>query len=205
MRYCLIVEDIPAVAASQVRMATEVFPGIVLEVSGDLAAARTALAQRQPDLILLDIGLPDGEGTELLREGIIPTATQVIITTIFDDDDHLFAALRAGAHGYLLKDEPEERFMASLRDIGKGQPPLSAPIARRIMQSFIPKKTGERLTQREVDVLSLIARGHSLQSVATKLGLTRNTAASYLKVVYQKLHISSRAEAALSAKELGLL
>ncbi len=205
MRYGLIVEDIPAVATTLKQHLVSAFPDIQVTMAESLAAAQLALTQIKPDILLLDIGLPDGEGSSLLTEKRIDPSTLVVITTIFDDDTHLFAALRAGANGYLLKDEPEAQLIAALKGIAEGRPPLSPAIARRIIASFTPPEQEGNLSPREIDVLSLIAKGYSLRDAAGLLGLSHNTVAGYLKTVYQKLQVNSRAEATLKAVNLGLV
>lgn len=205
MRYGLIVEDIPEVAATLKQHLVAAFPDIQVALAESLTSARRALAETKPDILLLDIGLPDGEGSSLLTEKRIDPTTLVVITTIFDDDTHLFAALRAGANGYLLKDEPEVQLIAALQGIAEGRPPLSPAIARRIIASFTPPVQEGNLSPREVDVLSLIAKGYSLRDAAGLLGLSHNTVAGYLKTVYQKLQVNSRAEATLKAVDLGLV
>lgn len=211
MQTALVVEDIAPVARAVAARLQMVFPGIVSREVSTLKAARRVLAEGVPDIVLLDIGLPDGEGTDLLREGLLPEPSMVVITTIFDDDEHLFRALRLGAQGYLLKDEPEESFVASLQGIVAGRPPLSPAVARKVLATFrdapSANLSGQRctLSPREKEVLSLIARGYSVRGVAEMLGLTHNTIAGYLKAVYQKLHVSTRAEATLRAMQMGLV
>ncbi|MDX5298143.1 MAG: response regulator transcription factor, partial [Gammaproteobacteria bacterium] len=122
-----------------------------------------------------------------------------------DDDEHLFEALRQGADGYLLKDETDERMVHLLRQFAEGQPPLSASIARRILGSFHAPAGSEGLTPREQDVLVLAAKGYSARQISDMLGLSPHTTAGYLKGVYRKLQVNSRAEATLAAIRLGLV
>ncbi|MBX3706614.1 MAG: response regulator transcription factor [Pseudomonadales bacterium] len=207
MHSCLIVEDLPDASQELRRRVGHAFPGCTVVEAATLAAARAALAAQRFDLILLDIGLPDGDGTELLTSGDVPASSTVVVTTIFSDDQHLFAALRAGAQGYLLKDDPESAFNASLQGIVAGRPPLSPAMARRMMESFRahPAASPTMLTPREREVLALVARGNSVRHTSELLGLTQNTTAGYLKNIYQKLHVNSRAGATLVAVRLGLV
>ena len=128
---------------------------------------------------------------------------------MFDDDQHLFSALRAGAKGYVLKDQPQDDLAKMLKGIIDGQPPLSAPIARRLLDFFQPEQTvdadEEKLTNREQEVLTLIAKGYTLAKVGEMLGISRNTTAGYVKTLYRKLNVSSRAEATLAATRRGMV
>ena len=167
-----------------------------------------------PTLALVDLVLPDGSGAELIRElaDSHPAATPIVIS-IYDDDAHLFDAIAAGAKGYLLKDERPERLVQTLRLIEQGEPPLSPSIARRMMAYFhnrAPAHVGDGahevlLTTREKEVLALLGRGLRLSEAATHLGLTRHTVAGYVKILYSKLNISSRAQAAVEAMKRGLI
>lgn len=207
----LVVEDLPAPAQWLAAVLEEAFAGIRVDVASSLAEARALLALRIPDIALIDLGLPDGSGVDLIRE--ITQAhpkSQCIVTTIYADDRHLFPALRAGAAGYLLKDQPKERVVSALRGIASGEPPLSPVIAQRLLRVF-GQDQSEAATQesplstREREALVLIAKGYKLPEVAEQLGVTRNTAAGFIKSIYRKLNISSRAEATLEAARMGLV
>jgi DNA-binding NarL/FixJ family response regulator len=203
----LIVEDQVDALQWMVAAVGGAFPACDVRTSGTLADARAILAAWQPDLALIDIGLPDGSGLDLIRaldrDG---SRTLTVVTTVFSDDEHLFAALRAGAQGYLLKDDSRERMCELLREIVAGQPPLSPSIARRLLGHFREAPEGDvALTDRERDVLTLLAKGYTVTKVADLLDITRNTAAGYAKSVYRKLNVSSRAEATLEATRRGLV
>lgn len=205
----LVVEDLPVSRDWLSTVLLDAFPEIEIAYAESLAVARDRLRQSVPDLALVDLGLPDGDGVELIlalhRDR---TRCQCVVTTIYADDAHLFPALRAGAAGYLLKDQPKERLVTQLRGIAAGEPPLSPTIARRLLRVFEPEPPHERaegLSPRERETLILIAKGYRLNEVAECLGVTRNTAAGYIKGVYRKLQVSSRAEAALAAARMGLV
>jgi len=208
----LVVEDLPAPALWLAAVLQEAFPGITVDRAASLAEARATLKQRLPDIALVDLGLPDGSGTDLIRElATAHSECQIVVTTIYADDRHLFPALRAGATGYLLKDQPKEKVIASLRGIANGEPPLSPVIAQRLLRIFggpqggVAESDAPRLSNRERETLILIAKGYKLAEVSLQLGVTRNTAAGFIKSIYRKLNISSRAEATLEAARLGLV
>lgn len=205
MQNVLVVEDIADVRRALCSMVECAFPGIAVSEASSLAGARTAMAETRFDLLLLDLGLPDGNGVDIVHDwaGRVP---QIVITTIFDDDEHLFDALRAGADGYLLKDEPREVLVELLRGINEGRPPLSASIARRMLHFFRPAMPVRTpLSPRETEVLTLITRGYTVRDVADALNMSSNTAAGHIKSIYSKLSVNSRAEAAMEAIRLGVV
>lgn len=209
----LVVEDVASAAAWLSGLLQEVF-GCEIYVAASVREGRRKLSMYPPDLVLVDLGLPDGSGIELLRFAAqqYPECLRVV-TTIYADDEHLFAALRAGVQGYLLKDEPDAKVRRALKSIADGEPPLSSLVAQRMLAAFgAPAQAAqndgqeeEALSPREREVLMLIAKGMRLPEVAEMLGISRNTAAGYIKSVYRKLGVSSRAEAALKAANLGLV
>lgn len=204
----LIVEDRLATARALERLLAEQFPDVQVRTVGGVAEALACLKTWGPDLALIDLGLPDGSGVQIIEHlSANQPACFRVVTTIFADDVHLFPALRAGANGYLLKDQPAAQLGKALKGILNGEPPLSPAIARRLLQVFNPEpdETGVKLSPRERETLILIAKGCRLREVAEQLGVTRNTAAGYLKSVYRKLDVSSRAEATLEAVRRGLV
>jgi DNA-binding NarL/FixJ family response regulator len=187
---------------------TAAFEGVeVVGVAGSLEEARRLVPTLLPlDVALIDLGLPDGSGLTLITQlRTLAPACQCVVTSIFDDDEHVFPALRAGACGYLLKDQPREVLSAALQGIVSGHPPLSPAIARRVLRFFQPEPTpGPQLTERELETLRYIARGLTQAECARVMGLSPHTVVGYVKEVYRKLNVSSRAEAALVARDLGL-
>ncbi|MDV6329968.1 response regulator transcription factor [Asticcacaulis sp. 201] len=208
---CLLVEDQPP---NQIRMTEALktaFENVRVEVTGSLKEARQWLAGASPGaftLAVVDLGLPDGSGVDIIAE--ISTAFPQVITvvsSIYDDDGHLFEALSAGARGYLLKTQEPEMIVHYLRRIEQGEPPLSPSIALRLLSHFrthLRPSSEVALTGRETETLALLARGLTIAEVARHLMLSPPTVAGYVKTIYQKLNISSRAEATLQAVKRGL-
>jgi DNA-binding NarL/FixJ family response regulator len=188
---------------------------LLLEDIPEIRAWMRALVQTMRfDLALIDLGLPDGRGVDVVtRLRDLQPEAQSVVVTIHDDDEHLFPALQAGAYGYILKEQPRELIAEQLQRISQGEPPLSPSIARRVIahfaaaaQSLARKSTvpSAHLTDRETEVLLRVGKGFTLPEIATQLGLSRHTIADYVKQIYRKLNVSSRAEAALEAQRMGL-
>lgn len=216
-RSVLVVEDNVEVRKALVHALQQEFAGIDCSGIGTFWEAKSLLVgsgARDFDLVLLDIGLPDGSGVELIRiiSERLPRTTPIVIT-IFDNDRTLFDALAAGAKGYLLKSATMASLIQQLRRIDGGEPPLSPQIAHRMMAHFKTSSrhssgdgaAAEALTPREEDVLRMLGKGLTALDIAGALGMTRNTCATHIKSIYRKLRISSRAEAALEADRRGLL
>jgi DNA-binding NarL/FixJ family response regulator len=209
LKTCLIVEDLPESQRGLALALRSIFPAIEIASAYSLHEARQWLAQHPaPALALIDLGLPDGSGIELIAAlNRRAPATLCIVATIYDDDQHLLPALRAGAQGYLLKDQRWQQLAELLSGIVEGRPPLSPAIARKLLGYFrpLPPSIGDALTQRESEVLKLIAKGVTQAEAARMLGISTHTVCGYVKDIYRKLNVSSRAEAALTAQKLGLV
>ena len=162
------------------------------------------LPRRNPQVILMDINLPGMSGVECIRQlrGVLP-AVQIVMLTVYDDSDRIFQALQMGANGYLLKRATADEIVQAIRDVHSGGAPMSAYIARKVVQSFQKQsptaKPDEVLSRRESEVLGYVARGYSDKEVAEALGLTSATVRSYLKTIYSKLHVHSRTQAIIKA------
>lgn len=210
MNRFLIVEDVAeSVIWLSARLRAVWGDSIEIDSAATLKQARQKLELQSFDCVLVDLGLPDGSGMDLLQEHRQkPGSTRFIVATIYDDDDHLFGALRAGAQGYLLKERPAADIENALRGLREGIPPLSPAVAIRMMEFFAAPKAAASenpLTERERDVLVLIAKGMSVAEAASTLGISAHTARGYVKDIYRKLGISSRAEASLRASRMGLI
>ncbi len=209
-----IVEDLPDVCAGLLSLLGAT-PG--LTALGAWPTAEAALAALPttgcPDVLLMDIHLSDDPGaldgiaaTRLVR-GYCP-ATQVVMCTVYEDDARLFAALQAGATGYLLKSTPPEQIVAALHEVMTGGSPMSARIARRVVSAFqlsglplTPNKAapptlpGNELTPRECDTLDLLAQGYRYRDIAARLFVSPETVKSHVRHIYEKLQARNRTEA----------
>lgn len=203
-----MLEDQPVVRRLLTDVVRTVHPDARIIDVASCADAQAAMDEHDLDLALVDLGLPDGSGIDVIRrlKQQHPDA-EVVVATIFDDDSHLFEAMEAGADGYLLKESSRDELVDGLRDLRHGRPPLSDPIARRLVSFFHQPAPADqpRLTPREREVLKLLAKGLNRADIAELLGLTKNTVSDYIKAIYKKLDVSSRAEAALEAERLGLV
>jgi DNA-binding NarL/FixJ family response regulator len=217
----LIVEDLDEPRLWLAEILPRALPAVQhVDTAATLAEARECMRAYDYGLALVDWGLPDGTSEHLIAQLVAarPDAV-VIVATIHDDDTHVFPALRAGASGYILKSQPGDEVMAQLRRIEVGEPALSPSIALRLLRHFraapSPAHAARpaaasahqevKLTDREVDVLRLIAKGYRAPEVAPLLGITASTVSSYVRDIYRKLGISSRAEAAMEAARRGLV
>ncbi|MBI5462821.1 MAG: response regulator transcription factor [Gammaproteobacteria bacterium] len=209
MRYGLVLEDLPDSRAWLVEVMRRAFPDIEVSEAGTLAEARAAVQRQRPDIALIDLNLPDGFGVSLIGElNQLSPDIFTVVATIYDDDQHVFPALRAGAHGYLLKEQSQELLANLLKGIVSGEPPLSPSIARKMLRFFSPSPSETppvELTPREQEVLRLIAKGYKLAEVARILEISRHTVADYVKNLYRKLNITTRAEATLEATRRGIV
>lgn len=184
------------------------FPACRVATAERIVDARASLALAAPDIAIIDLSLPDGSGIEIiewLRDHL--PACRTVVATVFADDQHLFSALRAGALGYILKEDTGAALVAQLRGFVLGEPMLSAPIADRLVRFFHPAARADTvdLSGREREVLVMLAKGLSIPKVATLLAISPNTAATHAKSVYRKLGVTTRAEATLEATRRGLI
>jgi len=212
MKNILLLEDLPEIRAWLRKLVLQVFPASQISESARVHDAISLVSAVKFDLALIDLGLPDGSGVDVVTKlrDVQPEAQSVVVT-IHDDDEHLFPALQAGAFGYILKEQPRELITEQLQRISQGEPPLSPSIARRVMAYFSAKAKPQpstlphvSLTDRESEVLLRVAKGYTLPEIGVQLGLSRHTIADYVKQIYRKLNVSSRAEAALEAQRMGL-
>jgi DNA-binding NarL/FixJ family response regulator len=202
----LVVEDDPA-TLQWITAALSAAPGTQVQGCGSVAEARDCIDRSLPDIVLTDLGLPDGSGIDVIRHARQRNAgCEVLVISIFGDDAHVVAAIEAGASGYLLKDSSLDQLGEQLQHLRDGGSPLSPQIARTLIRRqhlraqpsgppSAPAVEGLALTERELEVLTFIAKGFSYQEGADMLGISTNTVRTHVKRIYQKLSVNSRTEA----------
>jgi DNA-binding NarL/FixJ family response regulator len=173
-------------------------------------ALRALVPDHAPDVALCDIGLPGMsgiEGVRLLRERF--PALQILMLTVFADNEHVFEAICAGASGYLLKDTPPARLLESIRELAEGGAPMSPEVARKVVTMFArtppPRTVEHRLSPRELELLQLLAQGHGYKTAARAMGVAIDTVRFHVRNVYEKLHVHSKSEAVIKALKQGLV
>ncbi len=207
----LITDDHPLFRKGM-RALLDAQPGI--EVVGEAASGPEAVersAALQPDLVLMDLQMPEGGGLAATKAitGAHPDV-RVLVVTLFEDEDSVFAALRAGARGYVLKDAEEGEMLRAIRAVGEGESIFSPSIAVRLQQFFaasrqvIPEDVFPELTDREREVLELIARGQTNAQIAEALTIALKTVRNHVSNIYNKLQVADRAQAVIRARDAGL-
>ena len=170
---------------------------------GSYASAEEALdhlPKEKPNVVLMDINLGGMDGIECVRrlKPVMPDS-QFLMLTVFEDTEKIFRALSAGASGYLLKRMPPKKLFEAIMEVLEGGSPMSAPIARKVVQSFqaAPAKEGEQaaLSQRDLSVINGLAQGLAYKQIADQLGVSIHTVRNYIRRIYEKLHVQSRTEA----------
>jgi DNA-binding NarL/FixJ family response regulator len=174
-----------------------------LRLAGDYPDAETALQEiprKPPDVVLMDINLPGMNGVECVRQlkSNLPEV-QVLMLTVYEDSDSLFNSLKAGASGYLLKRTVSTKLLEAIRDVHTGGSPMTPQLARRLVQFFSSPSSAQasvsKLTAGEKEFLDQLARGYAYKEIADRMKISIDTVRSYVRTVYEKLHVHSRTEA----------
>jgi NarL family two-component system response regulator LiaR len=206
----VLIADDHAVVRFGLRALLATEPGI--EVIGEAADGIAAVEQvraLRPDVLLLDLLMPGKNGLQVMEElAEAAPAVRILVLTNSADDEHLFPAIKAGALGYLLKESGPHELLTAIRNVAHGESSLHPAVARRVLQEFArppaPPAAEEHLTERETEVLRLVAHGLSNKDVAAQLSLSERTVRSHVSTILAKLHLSSRTQAALYALRMGL-
>ena len=184
------------------------------EVVGEAATGEEAVDSAmslQPDVILMDLQMPGINGIEATRRILNATPhIGVLVLTMFEDDDSVFAAMRAGARGYLLKGADQQEILRAIRSIANGEAIFAPAIAQRLINFFanpnppVPPQSFPELTEREREILGLIAQGDSNTEIADRLSLSQKTVRNHVSNIFSKLQVVDRAQAIVRAREAGL-
>ena len=194
--------------------------GMLLNLERDIQVVATAedgadavekVTEHEPDLVLMDLKMPGMNGIEATRQilDVLPD-TRILVITLFDDDDSVFLALRAGARGYILKDADESEILSAIRAVANGAAIFSPAVATRVLALFhrfdgqVVEPAFPNLTPREREILELIAEGKSNQRIAQQLNLTVKTIGNNVSNIFSKLQVADRSEAIVRAREAGL-
>ncbi|MEO8383894.1 MAG: response regulator transcription factor [Betaproteobacteria bacterium] len=215
----LIVEDDPAFRA---RYAAMLANDPSFEVVASVATGAEGLAMldlRKPDVLLVDLGLPDLSGIEVIRHAsqTLPKC-ECMVVTVFGDEEHVLASIEAGAAGYLLKDASEESFLSGIQELINGGSPISPIIARRLLKRFQAEPTAASvaidvddegdsvsLSDREREILLLASKGFNYPEMGKLMSISPHTVTSHVKKIYRKLAVHSRGEAVFEANRMGLI
>ena len=181
----------------------------LLNSSADVAGGLAALKEHKPDILLTDLGLPDGSGIEIIQSvERLHLDCEVMVISGFQDEHNVFSALEAGAKAYILKHDKSQKITDAILSMMDGGAPISPVIARLMLQKFqrpLPAELPEALTERQVKILKLVSQGFSSKEIAEKLSISYYTVTTHIKNIYNKLQVNSRAEALHEAGRLGLL
>jgi DNA-binding NarL/FixJ family response regulator len=206
----LIADDHP-VFRKGLRALLTSMPNTVLvgEATNGTEAIRMA-EQLQPDVVLMDLQMPNGGGLVAIRQIVMTSPhIRILVVTMFQDDDSVFAAMRAGARGYVLKDMHDEDIARAILAVGNGEAIFSPAIAERMMNFFaarpaLPIEVFPDLTESERNVLKLMAQGTSNEAIAQQLSFSTKTVRNYVSNIFSKLQVADRAQAIVKAREAGL-
>lgn len=203
-----LVEDEPGVRANLINIINEA-PGFqVCGAYNDGLQALKGIQASPPDVVLMDINLPGLSGPECVSrlKELLPTLP-VLMLTVYDDSDQIFKSLMSGATGYLLKRTPKDKLLAAIEEIISGGAPMSRQIARQVVHFFQGLKQApaviqrapeiKTLTEREEQVLMLLSKGYAYKEIADRLNISFETVRTYVRTIYEKLHVHSRTEATL--------
>jgi DNA-binding NarL/FixJ family response regulator len=205
----VVADDHPLFRKGMIAMLSEV-PGFTIAGEAETGTAAIAVVgEQRPDIVLMDLHMPEMGGILAIRE--IRAAwpdTRILVVTMYEDDDSVFLSLRAGAHGYVLKDAREAEFERAIRAVASGEAIFSPVIAGRVLSWFAARSRQEKgefeqLTQREREILDELAEGHANATIARHLNISAKTVANHLSTIFAKLQVNDRGAAIVRAREAG--
>ncbi len=205
----VLADDHPVVRAGLTALLSSLGGIAVVGVGTDGREAVREVVLQRPDVAVLDLQMPGTDGFAATREiGRVAPEVGVLVLTMFDDDDSVFAAMRAGARGYVIKGAEQEEIGRAIRAVAAGEAIFGPGVAARVLQFFArppaPTDPFPELTGRERDILGLLAAGHPNPAIAARLGLSPKTVANHLSSIFAKLQVADRTQAILRAREAGL-
>lgn len=209
----LIVEDDPAFQQRFAALINSAHDMVLAGVAENLSCGMALLDGAPADVLLVDLGLPGGCGSTLIRSALARwPQCDVMVVSIFGDEAHVMAAIEAGATGYLLKDENGADLLQQIRSLRAGGSPITPVIARQLLLRLSPATPSAHepnraltLSAQECKVLGLAAKGYSYEEVASLLGVTRHTVMTHVKRSYRKLQVNSKSEAVYEARRMGIV
>ncbi|HVM09843.1 MAG TPA: response regulator transcription factor [Acidimicrobiales bacterium] len=204
----VVVDDHPVFRMGMTALLNSLEALEVVAEAGSVAEAIDCVATCRPDVVVMDLQLPDGSGVTATRNILTVDPTiGVLVVTMFADDDAVFAAMRAGARGYLVKGAGQEEIERAVRAVAAGEAILGPTVAQRAMAMFTVRGTASAfpsLTQREQEVLDLLARGLDNHAIGNRLGINEKTIRNHVSNVFTKLQVTDRSQAIVKAREAGL-
>lgn len=216
MKKVMIVEDDPVLRQKFSEYILQSREFELLAAAATCEEADEMLSREAPDVLLADLGLPDGSGVDVIRRAAAEhPGMEIMVITVFGDEEHVISSLEAGAGGYLMKDSLPEEFIDTIRQLCSGGSPISPVIARQLLKRlgvsgappafFDGESDPSLLSQRESEVLRQIAKGFSFKEIAGQLEISRHTVTAHVKKIYGKLAVHSRGEAVYKAGQKGLI
>jgi DNA-binding NarL/FixJ family response regulator len=202
MNRIAIVEDKNVIRAGFEKLVGELDGCVCVGAFGTAEEALARLPSLQPDIVIMDIHLPNLSGIECTArlKALMPTV-RILMVTVYEDEEKIFNALKAGASGYILKRSGPEEIVEAIEELRRGGAPMTSAIARRVVESFLVKPAGlpaeADLSRRELEILECLARGDSNKKIAQQLSLSPDTVRWHLQRIYDKLHVQGRTEAAV--------
>lgn len=191
-----VVEDIAEIREGLRLMVNQTEGFRCISAYDNAEEAFAGLSVEPADIVIMDISLPGMTGIECIRKlKAVNNSMQFVTFTIYEDSEQVFEALAAGASGYLLKDTSPDRIIASLKELYEGGAPMSASIARKVVASFRESDERNKLSDREMEILTLLAKGFLYKEIAGQLSIATGTVRQHIHHIYEKLHVQNRTEA----------